>query len=240
MLKVENLTVEYRRDIEILKNVSLIVPENKVTAVIGPNGAGKSTLVKAIAGLIKPKKGSITLDGVRIDGMSADERVKQGVGVVLQRRSVFPQMTVKDNLILGGWRLKGEKKVLEEVLNQVLEMFPDLKQRLDLKAGSLSGGLQRMLEIARAMMSRPKILLMDEPSAGLSPLMVKHVYRQIDILKKNQLTIFLVDQNIRQCMEAADYVYVLELGEVKGGGRKEEISGSLSDLIKVWLYLEQS
>ena len=97
-----------------------------------------------------------------------------------------------------------------------------------------------MLEIARAMMSRPKILLMDEPSAGLSPLMVKHVYRQIDILKKNQLTIFLVDQNIRQCMEAADYVYVLELGEVKGGGRKEEISGSLSDLIKVWLYLEQS
>jgi len=240
MLKVENLTVEYRRDIEILKNVSLIVPENKVTAVIGPNGAGKSTLVKAIAGLIKPKKGSITLDGVRIDGMSADERVKQGVGVVLQRRSVFPQMTVKDNLILGGWRLKGEKKVLEEVLNQVLEMFPDLKQRLDLKAGSLSGGLQRMLEIARAMMSRPKILLMDEPSAGLSPLMVKHVYRQIDILKKKQLTIFLVDQNIRQCMEAADYVYVLELGEVKGGGRKEEISGSLSDLIKVWLYLEQS
>jgi len=240
MLKVENLTVEYRRDIEILKNVSLIVPENKVTAVIGPNGAGKSTLVKAIAGLIKPKKGSITLDGVRIDGTSADERVKQGVGVVLQRRSVFPQMTVKDNLILGGWRLRGEKKVLEEVLNQVLEMFPDLKQRLDLKAGSLSGGLQRMLEIARAMMSRPKILLMDEPSAGLSPLMVKHVYRQIDILKKNQLTIFLVDQNIRQCMEAADYVYVLELGEVKGGGRKEEISGSLSDLIKVWLYLEQS
>lgn len=240
MLKVENLTVEYRRDIEILKNVSLIVPENKVTAVIGPNGAGKSTLVKAIAGLIKPKKGSITLDGVRIDGTSADERVKQGVGVVLQRRSVFPQMTVKDNLILGGWRLKGEKKVLEEVLNQVLEMFPDLKQRLDLKAGSLSGGLQRMLEIARAMMSRPKILLMDEPSAGLSPLMVKHVYRQIDILKKKQLTIFLVDQNIRQCMEAADYVYVLELGEVKGGGRKEEISGSLSDLIKVWLYLEQS
>jgi len=240
MLKVENLTVEYRRDIEILKNVSLIVPENKVTAVIGPNGAGKSTLVKAIAGLIKPKKGSITLDGVRIDGTSADERVKQGVGVVLQRRSVFPQMTVKDNLILGGWRLRGEKKVLEEVLNQVLEMFPDLKQRLDLKAGSLSGGLQRMLEIARAMMSRPKILLMDEPSAGLSPLMVKHVYRQIDILKKKQLTIFLVDQNIRQCMEAADYVYVLELGEVKGGGRKEEISGSLSDLIKVWLYLEQS
>jgi branched-chain amino acid transport system ATP-binding protein len=240
MLKIENLTVEYRRDIEILKNVSLLVPENMVTAVIGPNGAGKSTLVKTIAGLIRPKRGSITLDGVRIDGMSAEERVKHGISVVLQRRSVFPQMTVKENLMLGGWRIRGDKKALDDVLEDVLELFPDLKQRLALKAGSLSGGLQRMLEIARAMMSRPRFLLMDEPSAGLSPIMVRHIYRQIDILRKNNVTIFLVDQNIRQCIDAADHVYVLELGEIKGGGRKEEISESLNNLIKVWLYLEQS
>jgi len=240
MLKIENLTVEYRRDIEILKNISLFVPENKVTAVIGPNGAGKSTLVKTIAGLIRPKRGSITLDGVRIDGMSAEERVKHGIGVVLQRRSVFPQMTVKENLMLGGWIIKGDKKALEETLEFVLELFPDLKQRLALKAGSLSGGLQRVLEIARAMMSRPKLLLLDEPSAGLSPMMVKHVYRLIDNLKKNNTTIFLVDQNIRQCVDAADYVYVLELGEIKCGGRKEEISESLFNLIKEWLYLERS
>jgi branched-chain amino acid transport system ATP-binding protein len=240
MLKIENLTVEYRRDIEILKNISLLVPENKVTAVIGPNGAGKSTLVKTIAGLIRPKRGSITLDGVRIDDMSAEERVKHGIGVVLQRRSVFPQMTVKENLMLGGWIIKGDKKALEENLEFVLELFPDLKQRLALKAGSLSGGLQRVLEIARAMMSRPKLLLLDEPSAGLSPMMVKHVYRLIDNLKKNNTTIFLVDQNIRQCVDAADYVYVLELGEIKCGGRKEEISESLFNLIKEWLYLDQS
>jgi branched-chain amino acid transport system ATP-binding protein len=240
MLKIENLTVEYRRDIEILKNISLFVPENKVTAVIGPNGAGKSTLVKTIAGLIRPKRGSITLDGVRIDGMSTEERVKHGIGVVLQRRSVFPQMTVKENLMLGGWIIKGDKKALEETLEFVLELFPDLKQRLALKAGSLSGGLQRVLEIARAMMSRPKLLLLDEPSAGLSPMMVKHVYRLIDNLKKNNTTIFLVDQNIRQCVNAADYVYVLELGEIKFGGRKEEISESLFNLIKEWLYLERS
>jgi branched-chain amino acid transport system ATP-binding protein len=240
MLKIENLTVEYRRDIEILKNISLFVPKNKVTAVIGPNGAGKSTLVKTIAGLIRPKRGSITLDGVRIDGMSTEERVKHGIGVVLQRRSVFPQMTVKENLMLGGWIIKGDKKALEETLEFVLELFPDLKQRLALKAGSLSGGLQRVLEIARAMMSRPKLLLLDEPSAGLSPMMVKHVYRLIDNLKKNNTTIFLVDQNIRQCVDAADYVYVLELGEIKCGGRKEEISESLFNLIKEWLYLDQS
>ncbi len=238
-LDVRNLTVEYQRDIEILKNVSVHVERNSVTALIGPNGSGKSTLMKSIAGILKPKRGEILLDGVRLDGMLPEERVGQGLSIVLQRRSIFPHLTVKENLLLGGWRIRRDSQLLLDRLGEVLQIFPDLEPRLRDRASSLSGGQQRMLEIARALMTKPKILLLDEPSAGLSPIMVKQVYQHIDALRKLSMTIFLVDQNIQMCFSVADYVYVLELGEVKGGGRKTELASSLSDLIKGWLYLEQ-
>ncbi|GBC68471.1 High-affinity branched-chain amino acid transport ATP-binding protein LivF [archaeon HR01] len=238
-LQVRNLTVEYHRDIEILRNVSLNVEKGLVTALIGPNGAGKSTLMKTLSGLLKPKHGDIYLDGVRLNDLPPDERVKHGLAVVLQRRSVFPQLTVRENLQLGGWRIRRDQRLFEDTFSEVINLFPDLKPRLDDKASSLSGGQQRMLEIARSLMTRPKVLLLDEPSAGLSPLMVKLVYRHIKELKDLSITIFLVDQNIQQCFSVADYLYVLELGEVKGGGSKMELSASLSDLIRGWLYLEQ-
>ncbi|MEM4303988.1 MAG: ABC transporter ATP-binding protein [Candidatus Caldarchaeum sp.] len=231
--------MEYKRDIEVLKNVSLEVAKNSVTVLIGPNGAGKSTLLKTVAGLLKPKKGEIWLDGVRIDGMEAEERVRHGLAIVLQRRSVFTQMTIRENLLLGAWRVRKNAKIIEESMSRILEIFPDLASRLDDKAGSLSGGQQRMLEIARSLMTQPKVLLLDEPSAGLSPIMVKLVYQYIEALKNLNITIFLVDQNIEKCFSLADYVYVLELGEIRGGGRKNELTTSLEDLIKMWLYLEQ-
>jgi len=231
--------VEYHRDIEILRNISIHVERNSVTALIGPNGAGKSTLMKTVAGILKPKRGEIILDDVRLDGMLPEERVWHGLSIVLQRKSVFPQMTVRENLLLGAWKIRRDPKLLDDTMDEVLDIFPDLEPRLDDRASSLSGGQQRMLEIARALMTKPKILLLDEPSAGLSPIMVKQVYRHIDTLRRLSMTIFLVDQNIQQCFSVADYVYVLELGEVKGGGRKSELASSLSDLIRGWLYLEQ-
>ncbi|MEM2095080.1 MAG: ABC transporter ATP-binding protein [Candidatus Caldarchaeum sp.] len=238
-LKVRNLTVEYHRDIEILRNISLDVNDGSLTVLIGPNGAGKSTLIKSIAGILKPRKGEIFLDGVRIDQLSTEERINHGLSVVLQRRSVFPQLTVRENLILGGWKIRRNGEQFEETLKDVLETFPDLASKLDDKASTLSGGQQRMLEIARALMTGPKLLMLDEPSAGLSPLMVKQVYRHIEDLRSKSITILLVDQNIQQCVSVADYVYVLELGEIRGGGKKSELSESLSDLIKTWLHLEQ-
>ncbi|MCS7129249.1 MAG: ABC transporter ATP-binding protein [Candidatus Caldarchaeum sp.] len=238
-LKIINLTVEYHRDIEILRNVFLNVSEGSLTVLIGPNGAGKSTLLKSVAGILRPKKGEILLDGVRIDHLPTEERVNHGLSFVFQRRSIFPLMTVRENLILGAWKIRRDPRLIKETMQNVLEVFPDLSNKLDDKASSLSGGQQRMLEIARALMTNPKLLLLDEPSAGLSPIMVKQVYKHIEDLHKRGITIFLVDQNIQQCVSVADYVYVLELGEVKGGGRKSELSASLSDLIRDWLHLEQ-
>ncbi|MEM1945614.1 MAG: ABC transporter ATP-binding protein [Candidatus Caldarchaeum sp.] len=238
-LKIRNLTVEYQRDIEILKDIFLDVDAGCVTALIGPNGAGKSTLLKTVAGLLKPKKGEIILDGVRIDPMTPDERVKHGLAVVLQRRSVFPQLTVRENLLMGGWKIRRDPHLITRMLDRVLEIFPDLSSKLDEKSSTLSGGQQRMLEIARALMTEPKVLLLDEPSAGLSPIMVKQIYRHIETLKKLSITILLVDQNIQQCLSVADYVYVLELGRVRGGGRKDALESSLSDIIRDWLYLER-
>ncbi|MEM1944679.1 MAG: ATP-binding cassette domain-containing protein, partial [Nitrososphaerota archaeon] len=147
---------------------------------------------------------------------------------------------VAENLLLGAWRIRGDTELIKDTMAEILDIFPDLASRLNDRASSLSGGQQRMLEIARALMTRPKILLLDEPSAGLSPIMVKQVYRHIDALRRLSMTIFLVDQNIQQCFSLAEYVYVLELGEVRGGGRKSELTSTLSDLIRRWLYIEQS
>ncbi|MEM1944299.1 MAG: ATP-binding cassette domain-containing protein, partial [Nitrososphaerota archaeon] len=136
-LSIRNLTVEYHRDIEILRNVSLKVEKESVTALIGPNGAGKSTLLKTIAGLLKPKRGELWLDGVRLDGMPPEERVRRGLSIVLQRRSVFTQLTVEENLLLGAWRIRGDTELIKDTMAEILDIFPDLASRLNDRASSL-------------------------------------------------------------------------------------------------------
>jgi len=236
MLQISNVSVEYQKDIEILKNVNLVAEDNKVTSIIGPNGAGKSTLLKTVMGLLKPKRGEITYNGIRINGKQPEEIVRLGISYIPQRRSIFPQMTVRENLEMGGWILcKKNSEKLKENINRIFELFPVLKERQGVKAGMLSGGQARMLEIARALITEPSLLLVDEPSFGLSPIMTAQVYEKLQELRRNNITILLVDQNLGKCMEIADYVYILALGEVKGGGPKDSMPTDLTELIMTWL-----
>ena len=239
VLEVNDLRVGYLSDIEVLKGVTLRAESNKVTSVIGPNGAGKSTLLKVVAGILKPWSGSVKLLGKRVDGASPEQLVRMGLSYVPQRRSVFPRMTVRENLELGAWIMKKSKADVKERMDFVLSLFPELREYLDTKAGLLSGGLARMLEIARALMPNPKVLVLDEPSFGLSPLMVERVYKFISQVRaSNSATILLVDQNIRKCVEVSDYVYVLSEGRIIGGGPREYFSEHLSRIVTEWLSLE--
>ncbi len=240
MLQIRDISVEYQEGIEILRNVSLNIESNKVTSLIGPNGAGKSTLFKTVIGLLKPKRGEIIYDGVRISGKAPEEIVKMGISYIPQRRSIFSQLTVKENLELGGWLLrKKNPEQFRKNINDVLELFPDLAERQNVKAGMLSGGQARMLEIARALVTSPSLLLVDEPSFGLSPIITLQVYKKLEELKRRGITIFLVDQNLGKCIEISDYVYILELGEIKGGGPKENMPSDLNELIRRWFKADE-
>lgn len=239
MLDVRDIYVEYQRDIEILKGVSISVREGYVSSVIGPNGAGKSTLLKTVMGILKPKRGSIIFDGKKIEGKQPNELVKMGLTYVPQRRSIFPQLTVKENLEMGAWTLRKNESEVRRRMREVLELFPSLSEKINEKAGLLSGGQARMLEIARALMTSPKLLLLDEPSFGLSPLMTNKVYETITDLKKTGITILLVDQNLGKCMALSDYVYVIELGSVRGGGKRDEMPADVKEIIRRWLEAEE-
>lgn len=239
LLEVNDLRVGYSSDIEVLRGVSLKAEENRITSIIGPNGAGKSTLLKTIAGVLKPWGGSVRLMGKRVDGASPEELVKAGLSYVPQRRSVFPRMTVRENLELGAWVARRSGVNVEDRMEAVLGLFPELRGYLNTKAGLLSGGLARMLEIARALMPNPRLLILDEPSFGLSPLMVDRVYKFIDEVRaSNNATVLLVDQNIRRCVHVSDYVYVLNEGVIVGGGPRDRFSDQLSNIVSEWLSLE--
>lgn len=239
LLDVQDIYVEYQRDIEVLKGVSISVREGHVSSVIGPNGAGKSTLLKTVMGILKPKRGSIVFEGRRIDGKQPNELVKMGLTYVPQRRSIFPRLTVKENLEMGAWTLRKNGSEVKRRMSRLLELFPSLSEKINEKAGLLSGGQARMLEIARALMTNPKLLLLDEPSFGLSPLMTQKVYETITGLKEAGITILLVDQNLGKCMELSDYVYVMELGTVRGGGKREEMPADVKGIIRGWLEAEE-
>jgi branched-chain amino acid transport system ATP-binding protein len=200
--------------IEVIKGVSLTVAPGKIVALLGSNGAGKSTLLHAISGLIRPVSGDILLDGRSIVGMPAHEVVKLGIVHVPEGRAVFQDMTVRENLEMGGYlqSTKQNKASMEEVLF----LFPLLKERFAQMGGTLSGGEQQLLVIGRALMSRPKVLLLDEPSLGMAPLLVKRIFKDIvDIQERKGLSVLLVEQNAKQALAVADEGYVLQTGEVK-------------------------
>jgi branched-chain amino acid transport system ATP-binding protein len=234
-LEVKDLHAAYQRDLFILKGMNLSVPEGKIVIVIGPNGSGKSTLLKSIAGILKPQKGNVLLDQEEITGIELDEIIKRGICYVPQERAVFPHMTVTENLEVGCWIFKNDRTKVRERINWAFERFPDLKERPRLLAGSLSGGLQRILDIARALLSNPSLLIVDEPSVGLSPLIAQTIYSELLSLKDEGKTILLVDQDVRSAMEIADKVYVLDLGRVRIHGVREEFEGQLGEIVRNWL-----
>jgi branched-chain amino acid transport system ATP-binding protein len=213
MITVENLHVYYG-NIHAIKGVSFEVRKGEITALIGANGAGKSTIIKTICGLMNPRDGEILLNGSPIQRMSANEVVHLGVGLVPEGRRVFPVLTVDENMEIGAYT-RSDKLEIARDKEKMYETFPRLKERRKQYAGSLSGGEQQMLAIARALMSNPKLLLMDEPSLGLAPLLVKQVFGIISELNKEGLTIFLSEQNARGALKIAHHGIVMETGKVK-------------------------
>lgn len=199
--------------VEILRDINLVVPEGKITCLLGANAAGKSTTLKTILGMVKPTAGEIYLRGERIDGANTQKIVAQGVTMVPEGRRLFGKMSVRENLEIGT-QLRKDDEGIHRDMERVLDLFPRLRERLDQKAGTLSGGEQQMCAIGRALMAGPKVLLMDEPSMGLAPILVEQVFEVIGEINKQGTTIFLVEQNANMALSVADRGYVLQTGEV--------------------------
>ena len=223
MLKVENIVTRYGA-IEALKGMSLDAQHGEVTCLLGPNGAGKTTTMFTIAGILSPHSGSITLDGNDLTHQSAPAIVRKGISLVPENRLVFPEMSVADNLAAGAYcRSRSERKAINQDLAEVFDRFPQLKERREQLGGTLSGGEQQMLAIGRALMARPKILMMDEPSLGLAPLIVDEIFKIIQQLNQEGVTILLVEQNARMALKVAHKLYLLEQGAVTFEGSPTEM-----------------
>lgn len=222
MLKVEDLEVYYG-GVHALKGISFEVPKGKIVSLIGINGAGKSTTLRAICGLASPKAGSILFEGKDITGMEPNKIVSEGIALVPEGRRVFVELSVKENLQMGAW-LRKDSNGVDTDFERVFELFPVLKARSSQKAGTLSGGEQQMLAVGRAMMSNPRLLLMDEPSLGLAPLLVSQLFRTFEQVHESGMTILLIEQNARASLKIADYGYVLEVGRIVLEGTSEELS----------------
>ena len=216
LLKVRDVVTAYGK-IEALKGVSLEVAQGSITCLLGPNGAGKTTLMMSIAGILKPRKGAILFGGEDIAGRAPHAIVAKGVALVPENRLVFPTMTVLENLHAGAYQ-RGDKAAIAEDLERMFARFPRLQERAAQQAGTLSGGEQQMLAVARALMSRPKLLLMDEPSLGLAPLVVEEIFRIVTELHKDGATIFLVEQNAHMALKVAQHFYLMEQGKVSFSG----------------------
>ena len=220
MLKINDITVGYGA-ITAVKGLTLEVREGEIVSLIGSNGAGKSTTLRTVSGLLKPKSGGIEFLGEKIDGSPGHEIVAKGICHSPEGRRIFPKMTVDENLDLGAY-LRKDTAAIKETREHVLELFPRLKERINQKAGTMSGGEQQMLAVGRALMGSPKLLILDEPSMGLAPVLVDLIFETIEEIRKTGVTILLVEQNALAALRIADYAYVLESGHLKleGDGSK--------------------
>ena len=223
LLQVENVNVYYG-SIHAIKNISLQVNECEIVTLIGANGAGKSTTLNTISGLLKPKTGSVTFDGRVISGMSANKIVPLGMALCPEGRRIFQHMTVRENLEMGGY--SRPKNEIEDSIEEVFQRFPRLKERRKQIAGTLSGGEQQMLAMSRALMSHPKLMMLDEPSMGLAPILVDQIFEIVKELHKAGTTILLVEQNARKALQVADRAYVLETGSITLSGTGAELASS--------------
>ena len=224
LLRIHDLRAGYGRA-EVLHGIDLQAGEGSVVTVIGPNGAGKSTLLNALMGVL-PAKGGIEFRGQPIGGLSLEERVMLGIALVPEKRELFATMPVEDNLVLGAFRqVRLRNRDWRDQIEQVYTLFPRLKERRAQLAGTLSGGERQMLAVGRALMSRPTLLMLDEPSLGLAPLVVQEIFRTVSALRATGVTILLVEQNARAALEVADHGYVLEMGSVSAEGEARALAG---------------
>ena len=223
LLEVKNLKVGYGKIVAV-KDISITVNQGEIVTLIGSNGAGKSTTLRTISGLLKPKSGEILFEGNRIDGKEGHEVVKLGICQSPEGRRIFPRMTVSENLDLGAF-LRSDKDAVAADRERVLDLFPRLRERISQRAGTMSGGEQQMLAVSRAMMGAPKLLMLDEPSMGLAPVLVDMIFETITKIRDQGITILLIEQNAAAALDVADRAYVLESGTIK-------MSGKASDLAK--------
>ena len=222
MLAVDDIAVYYG-NIAAVKGLSLRVHPGEIVTLIGSNGAGKSTTLRTISGLLKPKARSITINGEKISGVEGHEIVAKGICQSPEGRRIFPRMTVSENLDLGAF-LRNDKEGIEEDRQRVLELFPRLADRISQKAGTMSGGEQQMLAVARALMGRPQLLLLDEPSMGLAPVLVDLIFDTIETIREQGTTVLVVEQNALAALRVADYAYVLESGKLKLEGDAKKLA----------------
>jgi branched-chain amino acid transport system ATP-binding protein len=228
MLEIEEIACSYGK-IEALRKVSLQANPNAVTCLLGPNGAGKTTLMMSLAGILKPTHGSIKFEGQNLIGLTPSQIVQRGLALVPENRLVFPALTVRENLMAGAY-LRKDKPGIANDIEQQLHRFPRLRERIGQLAGTLSGGEQQMLAVGRALMSRPRLLMMDEPSVGLAPKVVAEIFGIIQKLHHEGTTIFLVEQNVHMAMKVAQHFYLLQQGRVTFSGTPDQLASD--DLVK--------
>ena len=221
MLKVAGLHVHYGM-IEAVKGIDFTLEQGRITALLGANGAGKSTTLLTLSGLVKASAGSVVLEGVEITHQPTHQIVERGLIQVAEGRQILTRLSVRENLLLGAYR-RSSRDGIEKDLQRLLALFPRLRERLDGAAGNLSGGEQQMVAIARALMGQPRLLLLDEPSMGLAPLLVEDIFRTLQELNSRGLTILLVEQNVRQALKIADCAYVMETGQIVLSGSSSEL-----------------
>jgi ABC-type branched-subunit amino acid transport system ATPase component len=235
MLSMENITAGYVEEIDVLNDISLEVKEGAITGIIGANGAGKSTILKTIFGFLHPRQGTINFQGEKIHGLQPFELKQMGISYMLQEYSTFPQLSIQDNLLLGAWTFRKDKKLVAERLSEIYGIFPVLSERRVEKATYLSGGYLRMLCVGKEIMSKPRLLMIDEPSVGLAPNIVTEIYDLLIQVGQQGTTILIVDQNIMKALEVSDYMYMLDMGQIKQGGPKKDFEEDIREMIKVSL-----
>lgn len=232
LLELSGVVAGYAAGIDILNGVTLTVETGSLTGIIGPNGAGKSTLLKTIFGFLHPHHGRIVFDGAEVQRFAPHAIKRQGIGYVPQATNTFPQLTVHENLLLGAWVFRHDGPRVTRMLERAYAAFPRLAERRRLRATGLSGGEAKMLSIAKEMVTEPRLLLVDEPTAGLSPKIAEHVYAQLVAARAQGVTVLLVDQNIAKAVEIADHLYMLEMGQVRRSGPRQAFADQLRDLIR--------
>jgi ABC-type branched-subunit amino acid transport system ATPase component len=232
LLQLDGVVAGYAAEIDILNDLKLTVAPGSITGVIGPNGAGKSTLLKTVFGFLHPRRGRIAFDGQEIGALAPHAVKRLGIGYVPQGTNIFPQLTVHENLQLGAWLFRRDAARVARMLASAYAAFPRLQEKRGLRATALSGGEAKMLSIAKEMVTEPRLLLVDEPSAGLSPKIAEQVYAQLLAARGRGLTILLVDQNIAKAVEVSDYLYLLEMGQVRREGPRRAFADQLREIIR--------
>jgi len=237
VLSLNDVTVAYHGDITILNKVNVTARKGQVTGIIGPNGAGKSTVLKTMFGFLPLRAGSITLGDQDISAANANTRAAHGVAYVPQNRSLFGDLSVQDNLLLGCWSFRGDKALVKARIDSVYERFPILADKRRDPVSSMSGGQQRFVEFGRALLIKPSVILLDEPTAMLAPKISKEIYGLIRTFADDGMTVVLVDQNVRRCAEVSDYLYILELGKNKAEGSREAFAegSGLRSTVASWM-----